>query len=205
MCGAVDAIRNDILMAAYIAHISGVSLRDTCTARGIVIHEPHLDIMIRDGLLHDNYTLTTLGRQSIRVVLAGGVFDIIHPGHIHTLESARRLGDVLVVVLATDSTAIRMKRRSPLHSAQQRRTLVGSLRMVDMAMVGSHESIFKTVEAVKPDVVALGYDQVHHEKYISDGCRKINPSIQVARLQSPVPDISSSDIERQYAQSIHGI
>ena len=45
--------------------------------------------------------------RGLKVVLAGGVFDIIHPGHIHTLNAAKALGDVLVVVIATDKTAVR--------------------------------------------------------------------------------------------------
>jgi len=49
--------------------------------------------------------LSQLRRGSLRVVLAGGVFDIIHPGHIHTLKAAKALGDILVVAIATDKTA----------------------------------------------------------------------------------------------------
>jgi glycerol-3-phosphate cytidylyltransferase/FAD synthetase len=58
----------------------------------------------------DKITLTKMGRDSIHIVLAGGVFDIIHPGHISTLNAAKALGDVLVVVVATDNTAVKMKK-----------------------------------------------------------------------------------------------
>ena len=51
-----------------------------------------------------------------KIVLAGGVFDIIHPGHIHTLNAAKALGDELVVAIATDKTAQKMKKRPPLHN-----------------------------------------------------------------------------------------
>ena len=44
-----------------------------------------------------------------KIVLAGGVFDIIHPGHIHTLNAAKALGGVLVVAIATDKTAEKLK------------------------------------------------------------------------------------------------
>ena len=50
-------------------------------------------------------TLEDVQKSSSKIVLAGGVFDIIHPGHIHTLNAAKKLGDVLVVVVATDKTA----------------------------------------------------------------------------------------------------
>jgi len=56
-----------------------------------------------------------------KTVLAGGVFDIIHPGHIHTLNAAKALGDVLVVAIATDKTAQKMKKRQPLHNQELRR------------------------------------------------------------------------------------
>ena len=54
--------------------------------------------------------------SSKKIVLAGGVFDIIHPGHIHTLTAAKALGDVLVVAIATDKTAQKMKKIRPLHN-----------------------------------------------------------------------------------------
>ena len=165
-----------------------------------------IENLIKNGLIEtDKRNLTEVGRTSLRVVLAGGVFDIIHPGHIHTLNSAKALGDVLVVVVATDTTAQKMKKRKPLHVQNQRKDLVSSLSMVDLCVIGQEGDIFKTVEIIKPEIIALGYDQVHQEKFIIDGCRKLNLDIKVARLQSPVPEISSSEIEREYGEAIHGI
>ncbi len=139
------------------------------------------------------------------VVIALGLFDIIHPGHIHTLKAAKELGDVLVVVVATDKTAEKMKKRKPLHDMQLRCELVGALSIVDCSVIGQEGDIFKTVDAVKPQIIALGYDQVHQEKFITDGCKKLNLEVQIARLQSPIPDIKSSKIEEAYGESIHGI
>src|SRR5918999_1022201 len=59
---------------------------------------------------NDNYKLSFFGRDALTVVLVGGVFDIIHPGHIHTLKAAKALGDVLVVVIARTSTALKIKK-----------------------------------------------------------------------------------------------
>ena len=146
-----------------------------------------------------------MGRSSLRVVLAGGVFDIIHPGHIHTLNSARKLGDVLIVVVATDSTAKKMKKRTPLHSQDQRKDLVNSLSMVDLGIVGQEGDIFKTVQQIEPQIIALGYDQIHQEKFILDGCKELGLNVKVARLQSPIPEISSSKIEKEYGEAIHDI
>ncbi len=140
-----------------------------------------------------------------KIVLAGGVFDIIHPGHIHTLTAAKALGDVLVVAIATDKTAQKMKKMQPLHNQELRCELVNSLSMVDEAIIGHEENIFETVKEVKPDIIALGYDQIHQEKFISDGCKRINLDVQIVRLQSPIPKLSSSEIEKRYGKDIHGL
>ena len=162
--------------------------------------------LIKNQLVNkDRNTLTKIGRDSLRIVLAGGVFDIIHPGHIHTLNAAKELGDVLVVVVATDNTAVKMKKRKPLHTQEQRQELVNSLIMVDLCLIGQEDSIFKTVNHVKPQIIALGYDQTHQEQSITEGCKKIKLDAKVARLQSPIPDSSSSKIQKEYGESIHGI
>ena len=140
-----------------------------------------------------------------KIVLAGGVFDIIHPGHIHTLNAAKALGSILVVAIATDKTAEKMKKRPPLHNQELRRELVSCLSMVDKAIVGHEDNIFETVKEVRPNIIVLGYDQTHQEKFISDGCKRINLNVEIIRLQSPVPHLSSSEIEKEYGTEIHGL
>ena len=132
-----------------------------------------------------------LGDKGKKIVLAGGVFDIIHPGHIHTLNAAKALGGVLVVAIATDKTAQKMKKRPPLHNQELRRELVSYLSMVDKAIIGHEDDIFETVKEIKPDIIVLGYDQIHQEKFIDDGCKRINLDVEIIRLQSPVPHLSS--------------
>ena len=150
-------------------------------------------------------SLLEIQNSSSKIVLAGGVFDIIHPGHINTLNAAKKLGDILVVVVATDKTAIKMKKRKPLHNAKLRQELVSSFSMIDLCIIGDEEDIFKTVDLVKPQIIALGYDQTHQEKFIIDGCRKINLDVRVVRLESPRPETSSSSIQKEYGEEIHGL
>ena len=168
--------------------------------------ESKIDELVQNQLVNENRnSLTEKGIKSLHVVLAGGVFDIIHPGHISTLNAAKKLGDILVVVVATDNTAIKMKKQKPLHTQDQRKELVNSLTMVDLCLIGHEGDIFETVNQVRPQTIALGYDQVHQEKFITEGCKKINLDAKVARLQSPIPDSSSSSIKKEYGDSIHGI
>jgi len=90
-------------------------------------------------------------------VLANGTFDVLHPGHIHYLEESAALGDELIVVIARDSRA--GEKKQLLMDEDNRRQVVEAVQHVDMAVLGSEESIFDTVERVQPDVITLGYDQ----------------------------------------------
>jgi cytidyltransferase-like protein len=150
--------------------------------------------------------LTFLGRDALKVVLVGGVFDVIHPGHIHTLKAAKQHGDVLVVVVARTSTAAKIKQgRKIYHGEDLRRELVSSLSFVDLAIVGSEVSLYDTVERVSPDIIALGYDQIHSEKEISENCKDRNLTVRIIRLNTPVPGIKSSQIKDEMGNSIYGI
>jgi len=193
----------------YVASLKGGNVKDIVKEKNFLPDDyidNKIENLVKNGLVEKNkQSLSELGRTSLRIVLSGGVFDIIHPGHIHTLNSAKSLGDVLVVVIATNKTAQKMKKRIPIHNQEQRQKLVNSLSMVDICLVGKEDDIFKTVEFVKPDIIALGYDQIHQEKFITDGCKNLNLNIRVARLQSPVPEISSSKIEEEYGKDIHNI
>ena len=203
--GGLGRADKSVLAALYARSLGGAGrgAEGPCAAAGIARLEK-AGLAGPPGAGPGEAAPTELGRASLTVVLAGGVFDIIHPGHIHTLGAARRLGDVLVAVVATDATALRMKKRSPLHAQEQRREMVASLVMVDACLVGDEEDMFRTVARVRPEVVALGYDQAHQEKHIVDGCRRVGLDARVARLQSPVPGISSSAIESEYGDAIHG-
>lgn len=200
----MEIIEKTVLASMYICQIQG---KGPSEIMGVISQKSmfsadlinaKIEKLVRNQLINkDKSTLTDIGRQSLRVVLAGGVFDIIHPGHIHTLNAAKALGDVLVVVVATDNTAVKMKKRVPLHTQAQRQELVNALSVVDLCLVGQEDDIFKTVNHVKPQIIALGYDQIHQEKFITEGCKKIRLDAKVARLQSPIPEKSSSKINSE--------
>ena len=205
----MESLDKKILKSLYIANLSQQKPAAIFKKIGLEKEESistKIYNLMKNGLIEpDKETITKEGRESLKIVLAGGVFDIIHPGHIHTLNAAKKLGDVLVVVIATDNTAVKMKKRKPLHSQDERKMLVDALEIVDIAIVGNDSNIFNTVDKIKPQIIALGYDQTHQEKSIVEGCKKINLKVDVARLQSPIPKVSSSIIEKEYGTEIHGI
>jgi cytidyltransferase-like protein len=150
--------------------------------------------------------LTFIGRDALKVVLVGGVFDLIHPGHIHTLKAAKEVGDVLVVVIARQATAQKIKKdRKIYHDEGLRKELVESLNFVDLALIGREGTLYDTVEFVKPNVIALGYDQAHSEKDVSENCKKRNLNVQVIRLSTPIPGSKSSTIKEELGDTIYGI
>ena len=162
--------------------------------------------LAKKGLVDENEKLTFLGRDAIKVVLVGGVFDLIHPGHIHTLKAAREAGDVLVVIIARTATAQKIKKdRKIYHDEGLRKELVSSLNFVDLVLIGKEGTLYDTVEYVKPDVIALGYDQAHSEKDVAENCKKRNLNVQVVRLSTPIPGSKSSKIKEELGDAIYGI
>jgi cytidyltransferase-like protein len=155
---------------------------------------------------NDNSRLSFIGRDALKVVLVGGVFDLIHPGHIHTLKAAKAQGDVLVVVVARSSTALKIKKdRRIYHNEVLRKELVSSLNLVDLAVIGKEGTLYDTVEYVKPNIIALGYDQAHSEKDIAQNCQNRNLNIRVIRLNTPIPKTKSSKIKDELGEFFYRI
>ena len=103
-------------------------------------------------------------------VMAVGVFDLLHAGHLHYLEQAKSLGTELVVVVAHDDT-VRSQKHEPVTSQELRCRMVKGLKPVDEAIVGNSPGtpIFDILNVVKPNVIALGYDQKHSVDSIRTG------------------------------------
>ncbi|HVL87797.1 MAG TPA: adenylyltransferase/cytidyltransferase family protein [Candidatus Thermoplasmatota archaeon] len=95
-----------------------------------------------------------------RRVMAVGVFDLVHLGHVHYLQEARAMGDELVVVVATDEM-VRKRKHVPIFPQEMRVEMVAALKPVDLAIVGDPRDQLASVERLRPDVIALGYDDYH--------------------------------------------
>ena len=124
-------------------------------------------------------------------VMATGVFDLLHPGHLHFLESAKKLGDELVVVVATDAM-VRRRKHEPVTPQEMRRQMIGALKVVDRAIVGREDDIYKTVEDVRPDIIALGYDQSFREEEVQKELKKRGLNVKIVRLDK---DASGYDLD----------
>ena len=131
------------------------------------------------------YTLTEKGRVQIKVVLAGGVYDVLHLGHLAALTEAKTLGDVLVAVVATDVTVGMLKGRKPIFPEQDRRALVEGLKPVDKAILGYEDvgmGYEQVLTDVMPDIVAFGYDQENLERSVREIIQRRGLKIEMVKL-----------------------
>lgn len=124
-------------------------------------------------------------------VMASGVFDILHTGHVHYLSEAKKLGDELVVVVATDST-VRKNKHEPITPEKMRLELVRSLKPVDRAVLGRENDMYGVVAEIKPDIIALGYDQAFDPRMLEDELAKRGMNIRVVRLGKFEDDLNGT-------------
>jgi len=124
--------------------------------------------------------------KQTKIVLASGVFDLLHLGHVRFLEEAKKAGGRnarLVVVVARDSTVQDTKGRKPVMSENQRLALVESLKVVDDAVLGLKDfGIGDVIQRIKPDIIALGYDQETMEKKVREHVANNRLKIKVVRV-----------------------
>ena len=112
--------------------------------------------------------------------LAQGTFDILHPGHVHYLEEAARMGEELYVIIARSANVTH--KQAPILDGRQRRDLVAALDVVDHALLGHESDIFFPIEEIDPDVIVLGHDQHHDEATIERALRERGIDCGVKRV-----------------------
>ncbi|MBT05277.1 MAG: FAD synthase [Euryarchaeota archaeon] len=127
-------------------------------------------------------------------VMAVGVFDLLHAGHLHYLEQAKSLGSHLTVVVAHDDT-VRIRKHEPVTNHELRRRMVEGLKPVDEAIIGNSPdvSIFEILPVVDPDIIALGYDQEHAEDSIRVKLQELGyDKITVTRVEGLSDDLDGT-------------
>ncbi len=139
-------------------------------------------------------------------MLATGVFDLLHLGHLRFLEESKRKGgprSKLVVVVARDKTVFRRKGKGPVMPEDQRRELVAALRVVNQAILGREEiDLLGILKEVRPDIVCVGYDQDEIRRAVTRLIRKQGLPIKVTRIRrfGPIGFNSSSKVKDRVAR-----
>ncbi|MBI1871352.1 MAG: D-glycero-beta-D-manno-heptose 1-phosphate adenylyltransferase [Chlamydiae bacterium] len=116
--------------------------------------------------------------QGQKIVFTNGCFDLLHVGHVRILNQAKRLGDVLVVALNTDSSVRKLKgKKRPLVSLKERMEILSSLEAVDYVTSFSDETPQRIIQILNPDILVKGgdykMDQVVGARYVKDQGGKV--------------------------------
>lgn len=132
----------------------------------------------------------------MKKVLVFGVFDKLHPGHLHFLETARALGESLVVLVARESTVLRLKNKIPRDSEGERVKALSVLPNVSRAVLGDEElGTYAVLKDEKPEIIALGYDQMGLKKDLEERMERGEiPSTELVVLGSHEPEKYKSSL-----------
>jgi len=130
--------------------------------------------------------------MSVKVV-ATGVFDIIHIGHAHFLNAAKEHGNHLTVIIANDTTVRKMK-GEPILSDERRAEVVLQLKPVNEVVIGrTGDMLDIIVEDIKPDVIALGFDQrLFTRRELEKKLLERGLEVKVVRLKEMEQDLAGS-------------
>ncbi|RLE80160.1 MAG: DUF357 domain-containing protein [Thermoprotei archaeon] len=121
--------------------------------------------------------------KQAKKVLVGGVFDILHPGHIYLLREASKYGKVIVVV-ARDRTVKKFKNREPIIPEKQRLSIVENIKCVYRARLGEDPfNLEKVLLEEKPDFVVLGPDQNFLEKMVEPIINKLKLNTKIIKIK----------------------
>ncbi len=93
-----------------------------------------------------------------RIVFTNGCFDIIHIGHVRYLKEAKKLGDILIVGINSDSSVRRLKKGRPIVTAEQRAEVLSNLSVVDYVTVFDGDTPYELIRYLMPDVLVKGGD-----------------------------------------------
>jgi FAD synthetase len=138
--------------------------------------------------------------SSKKIVMAFGTFDFFHAGHENYLKQAKALGDQLIVVVARDDTARRVKNSKPQFPERRRLRDVMACPDVDKAVLGNLDDKYKIIKKFKPNVLALGYDQFVFTYGLDQFFIKEKLNIEVVRLKPFKQDtFKSSIIKKSHA------
>ncbi len=110
------------------------------------------------------FSLNTLSKKGKRVVFTNGCFDILHAGHVRYLSKAKKLGDVLIVGMNSDSSVKKIKDDGrPIVPQRERAEVLSALEFVDYVVIFNESTPYNLIKSVQPDVLVKGADWECHE------------------------------------------
>ncbi len=131
---------------------------------------------------------------NFNIVMAAGTFEILHPGHHFFLKEAKKLGQKLFVVIARDKLAENLRGRRLRFNENERLDRVKKLEFVDRAMLGGARDLYQSIKKIKPDIIALGYDQKIDMSELESKIKKFGLKTKIARIGAYYPEKYKSSL-----------
>ena len=127
----------------------------------------------------------------MKIVMAFGTFDSLHPGHLFYLREAKKHGK-LVVVLARDRTVVEVKGKMPKYGEQERKQHLETTGIPDQVVLGSEGDKYGVIEELAPDIICLGYDQKFFADRLEEELKKRGLHARIIRIPPYKEDIFKS-------------
>ncbi|HPO06936.1 MAG TPA: FAD synthase [Candidatus Pacearchaeota archaeon] len=127
-------------------------------------------------------------------VLVFGTFDGLHPGHINFFQQAKKLGDELIIVVARDATVQKVKGRPPRKNENARLSDARNAGIAGEVLLGNLGDPYAIIKQIKPDIIALGYDQTSFTANLESELKKAAISVKIVRLKPHKPEIFKSSL-----------
>ena len=130
-------------------------------------------------------------------VMAFGTFDLFHAGHENYLKQAKELGDELIVIIARDETVKKIKGHAPAQNENQRLKNVRASGLADKVILGYKGDKHKVIKKIRPNVIALGYDQFVFTQRLEKILIDMKLDATVIRMTPYFPQIYKSSLLRK--------
>ncbi len=133
----------------------------------------------------------------MKKILVFGSFDLIHPGHIYFLKKAATLGDYLILCLTRDTIYKKQKNHPPLFKEKERQKILESLKYINKVILGDNDlkkiANYNIIKKIKPDIIALGYDQNINYQKLRQINEKIKKEIKIFKIRAYKRNFFSSN------------
>lgn len=127
-----------------------------------------------------------------KIVFTNGCFDLLHSGHLHVLNSAKKMGDILIVAINTDASVKRYKGQDrPIKTLQERLNVMAAIGIVDYVVVFDQDTPKELIEYIKPDVLIKGGD---YQRDKIAGAKSVLDSGGIVEVVDYKPNLSTSNL-----------
>jgi D-beta-D-heptose 7-phosphate kinase/D-beta-D-heptose 1-phosphate adenosyltransferase len=142
--------------------------------------------------------LDALRREGKKIVFTNGCFDILHVGHVRYLQEARKLGDILVLGLNSDTSVRTLKgEKRPLVPQDERADVLAAIEVIDFVTIFDEETPFELIGYLRPDLLVKGGDWAEDQIVGGDIVKTWGGRVVVAPL---IPGRSTTNVVEKILQ-----